>query len=687
MTILRFIKGSGLVRAHSQISFKPITTTVTTTPFFAARSISLLSRATSISYRERCAVPSFNLSGVPISSQLQSSQRHVSTIPNTTKRQPFQNISAPSFDSLPKPPKKKEASTKKKEKGPRKSRFLRVSLGLLTLGVAGYIYDANYNAYAVTRTLRTAYVMAEIAIDYKLNFAEGKDIQALHLRSADKIYDLMVANKGLYIKMGQAVAVQAAIFPPAFQRKFARLFDNAPADTWDEIRNTVREEYGKEPEDVFDEFDKNAIASASIAQVYKARLKGTGEKVAVKIQHTDIPKQIDLDLKGYRTMMWIYEKIFDMPLYFLSKYVTGRMLLEVNFLEELENSETTRENVEKQWGKGDFPEVYIPKVYKDLTTKRIMVTEWIDGVSLSDKDSIRASGFDVPRIIGTVLTLFSKQIFEWGAVHCDPHPGNIIVRSKPGFWFQKPRQQIVLIDHGLYVYTPPKFRAQYSQLWKSMFLLDRKTIQSIMASWGIGSEELFTSSIMLKPSYTMDSSAENLDGEGSGQELTRYQMQEKMKERLKNFIVDATHMPLQLVFLGRSMNLLAGLNRMYGSPVNRVKIMAYEASRSSSIYNAMNISIEGRYNELTPKPISSPQFANPFNNLIFWTSASWDYAKFRFVVALSDLAFAFFRLRQFFIWNRSSRDKKGMEDYIEDQMLEMANKMGFEIEKGKMFSG
>lgn len=162
-----------------------------------------------------------------------------------------------------------------------------------------------------------------------------------------------------------------------------------------------------------------------------------------------------------------------------------------------------------------------------------------------------------------------------------------------------------------------------------------------MASWGIGSEELFTSSIMLKPSYTMDSSAENLDGEGSGQELTRYQMQEKMKERLKNFIVDATHMPLQLVFLGRSMNLLAGLNRMYGSPVNRVKIMAYEASRSSSIYNAMNISIEGRYNELTPKPISSPQFANPFNNLIFWTSASWDYAKFRFVVALSDLAFAF----------------------------------------------
>lgn len=620
----------------------------------------------------------------------QQQQRFLSTIPNT-QSVTFKSATAPSPDSLPKPRPKARPSTSKKETKKRKGSKLKVLAYLVGVGALGYVYDSYFNANVISRTVRTVYTFATIALDYKLNFEEGKDIQALHLRTAEKVYDLMVTNKGLYIKIGQAVAVQASIFPPEFQRKFAKLFDSAPQDTWEQIRTTFVEEFGKEPDDVFEYIDHTAVASASVAQVHKARLKGTGEEVAVKIQHSDIHKQVHWDLSTYQAMMWIYEQMFEMPIFFISKYIASRMKLEINFLHELENSETTRKHVEEEWGTGDFPEVYVPRVYKDMCSNRVMVTEWIEGVSLSKKDEIRDQKFDVSKIMSTVLTLFSKQVFEWGAVHCDPHPGNIIVRKKPATVVRGPRQQVVLIDHGLYVYTSSKFRSQYSQLWQSLFLFDRQTIQSIMRSWGIGSEDLFASSVMLRP-YSSESSIITYDGGNTPRELTHYELQQKMKNRFKSFIVDATHMPLELVFLGRTMGLLMGLNRMYGSPVNRVKIMAYEASKSYSFYKAAgeipDISNDGRSSR--PTTATSSPFSvlySPVTRMSQWITAWLDYTKFRLVVAFSDLAFHFFRLGQLLTWNRERRDQKGMEDYLEKQMVGMANKMGFQVEEGQLFSG
>lgn len=627
-----------------------------------------------------------------------SSIRFINTVPNTSKHEPFRSMAAQSIDSLPKPPPKKPVRPQKSgpQKRSRLSKFFRFSTIVVGLGALGYAYDVYFNARAFTRTLRTVYVFTRIAIDYKLNFAEGKDIQALHLRSADRLFDLLVANKGLYIKMGQAVAVQAAMFPPAFQEKFAKLFDDAPADTWEEVRQTVFEEFGKEPEELFEDFDRNVVASASIAQVYKARLKSTGQKVAVKIQHANIPKQMHLDLMTYRGIMWVYEKIFDMPLYFISKYISSRMKLEIDFLNEAKNTEVMKAFVEHEYGSGDFPSVYVPKVFREYSTKRVMVTEWIDGVSLSDKEGIRANGFNVTQIVDTVLTLFAKQIFAWGPVHCDPHPGNIIIRSKKAPLFGKPKQQVVLIDHGLYVYTTPKFRAQYSQLWQSMFLFDDKTIKTIMKAWGIGAEDLFASSVMLKP-YSSEETIKKFNGGNTDRDLNAFEMQQKMKSRLKHFIVDTTHMPLELVFFGRTMGLLAGLNRMYGSPVNRVKIMAFEASRCNSMYKAMGISITRSDNDSTgsatgSKSESSSSSSHPYpttwlTKLSLWIRAWWDYTKFRLVVALSDVAFGLFRIRQLLILNQKRRDQKGMEDYLEKQMTGMANKMGFEVKEGQMFSG
>ena len=187
------------------------------------------------------------------------------------------------------------------------------------------------------------------------------------------------------------------------QKKFAKLFDDAPQVPYEVVYKVLKAQYGKEPtgpDGVFEVFEEEAVASASIAQVHRAKLKspdGNGAWVAVKIQKPDVSKQVEWDLAGYRAMMWIYEKfLFDMPIYFLAgerwkpthaefgvfilyvDFITDHLRRELDFRLEMINSTKTAEFVAKEPRLAN--KVYIPKVYPELTTKKILVAEWIDGI-------------------------------------------------------------------------------------------------------------------------------------------------------------------------------------------------------------------------------------------------------------------------------------------------------------------
>lgn len=180
-----------------------------------------------------------------------------------------------------------------------------------------------------------------IALDYKLNFKPEltDEIPALHARVAERVYDLFMSNGGLYIKIGmypdhlclhasahiaagQAFANNAALMPEPMQEKFSKLFDDAPQVPYDVVDKVFRREFGRPPagpDGVFEVFEERAAASASIAQVHRAKLKREdgGDWVAVKIQKPDVGKQVDWDLGAYKIVMWLYENyIFDMPVYF-----------------------------------------------------------------------------------------------------------------------------------------------------------------------------------------------------------------------------------------------------------------------------------------------------------------------------------------------------------------------------------
>lgn len=527
-------------------------------------------------------------------------------------------------------------------------RWWRKGLVLGLLGGGLYFYDTYFNSKAFTRTARSISVLGLIALDYKLNFTEGNDIGELHIRNADRLFNLLIANKGLYIKIGQALALQASMFPPVFQQKFALLFDNAPQDTQTQIHKTFREEFGVDPNEVFSSFDVNCVASASIAQVHKAQLK-SGEWVAVKIQHAELQNQIFWDLQTYKMVMKFYGWFFNLPISEISSFVASRMEKETNFLDEMRNAEISKEFLSKDNSLKNI--IYIPNSYPSLSTKRILTCEWIEGITLGKREQLKAEGYDTTWALDSIIRFFSKQIFEWGCVHCDPHPGNIMLRRVNG------KPQVVIIDHGLYVYETAEFRAQNSRLWKSLFILDHAAVRDVILGWGIGSVDMFASFTIMRP---YDS------GDIQIKDKSDFALQQEMLSKFQNMVKDINKMPLVLILLGRANGILLGCNRMYGSPVNRMKIMAYQASKCSSKLN-------------TDNHISS-----------YWLIArflSWvDHAKFRFAVLVLDTTFALIRIRQFFA-SASSRDDLGMEAVIERQMIRNANSMGFRIKEGAIFQG
>jgi aarF domain-containing kinase len=372
-------------------------------------------------------------------------------------------------------------------------------------------------------------------------------------------------------------------------------------------------------------------------------------------------------------------------------------MLETDFVNEANNAEEMRRLVSGEPRLRD--RVYIPQVYRDLSTKRVMTAEWIEGVRLWDQDSIEKpwyggwrtgspgtggkplpppsaetftsapsndpnaeelkparnewrgrtgkGGLGVPlkSVMQTIVDLFSAQMFLWGTVHCDPHPGNIFIRRKPNG-----EPEVVLIDHGLYVYMDPKFRQQYALLWKSLMSFDNKKIIEIAKGWGINAPDFFASATLMRPYSGGDNSTRAMmkkDLEGKTASERSYAMQQQMRAQMREMLADEKKWPRELIFIGRELRILQGLNQRLGTPVNRLKITGLWASRALA--------------EDRDLPIGE-------------RTVNWGrHLTFRLVLLTTDLAFWYSRIRQWIGWG------KGLEDDLEESMRKHAKDMGVEL--------
>ena len=247
----------------------------------------------------------------------------------------------------------------------------------------------------------------------------------------------------------------------------------------------MREELGENYSEIV-QVDKNPIASASIAQVHRGRLS-TGEDVAVKVQHYYMKNQIVADLLMYRLISRIYEYVFELPMTMFTRYVLDQMHHETSFIQERKNGDKLAQMIAQDKSAKEL-NVHVPRTYPDVLTDRVLITEWIDGVSMVSRKRMEAAGYNVATAMTQYLSLFGRQFFKYGFVHSDPHPGNLMVRFD-----SNKKQQLVILDHGLYITLPDKFRCQFRDLWQYIFSLNTKGIQQISEDWGIGSSGTHTS--------------------------------------------------------------------------------------------------------------------------------------------------------------------------------------------------
>jgi aarF domain-containing kinase len=271
-----------------------------------------------------------------------------------------------------------------------------------------WAFDKYFYYSTLTRNLNTLWTGLIITADYKINFTRQNSdkIDQLHERTAKRILELCKNNGGLYIKFGQQMAT-VPVLPAPYLRHLKQLYDKAPCFDYHIVEKIFLDEFGILPNQIFKEFAKDPVASASIAQVHRATLK-SGEFVAVKIQKPEIEKQTIWDMLGYRVVLRALEYFFDLPLYWTADYIEKHLREEVDFRIEVKNAEKCSMNIQQVELKRS---TYVPKIFHDICSKHVMTTEWIDGISLANREEFEQSfGGTKKKIMSTIVNIFADVI-------------------------------------------------------------------------------------------------------------------------------------------------------------------------------------------------------------------------------------------------------------------------------------
>ena len=255
-----------------------------------------------------------------------------------------------------------------------------------------------------------------------------------------------------FIKLGQLLSTRDDLLPPEYVSEFKKLQDQVPPLPLEVIARVLERELGRPLKQIFNTFAPEAIAAASVAQVHEAWLF-SGEKVAVKVIRPDIMPVIRKDIRLMYYMAGKLEKWLE----------AGRILGAVNLVKEFERTIFNEldmfieaGNIEKLADNfKDTPTMHICKVYREFTTRSILVMEFIEGFKVDQVAAITSHGIDPKGIALIGLQSFARQLMEFGFFHADPHPGNTIVMFDG---------RVSIIDFGLVSYLDDEMMGQLANL-------------------------------------------------------------------------------------------------------------------------------------------------------------------------------------------------------------------------------
>lgn len=318
-------------------------------------------------------------------------------------------------------------------------------ISIRKIGVIGRTYR-NLNRYRQILAVLFKYGFGDMVEHLKIEQYIEIGLQMISKKRRERVERLSRAERvrmsleelgPTYIKLGQILSTRPDLVPVDFIEEMSKLQDKVPPYPFSELKRIIGQEFGRPSEEIFEFLDETSLASASIGQVHRARLK-SGEDVAVKVQRPGIAEIIQVDLEIMLHLATLMERHIEelslhQPIRIVEEFAKSiekelNYTLEANNMERVANISTSNSKL------------YLPRVFKDHTTHRVLTTEYIHGIKVSDLDKLEESGLDRKIICDRGADILFSQIFINGFFHADPHPGNIFVL---------PDNVICLIDFGM----------------------------------------------------------------------------------------------------------------------------------------------------------------------------------------------------------------------------------------------
>ncbi len=383
-----------------------------------------------------------------------------------------------------------------------------------------------------------------------------------HRQRAKKLTKILGDLGPTFIKIAQVLSARADVFPEIYLLELSTLQDKVEPNSTDEIIRVLEEDLQKPVEFIFDDFDEQPLAAASLGQVHRARYQG--QPVVIKVLRPGVRQLVLTDLIVIRGILKVLNGLFRDSQFLRSLIIALKefhrvILEEMDFGLEARNVKT----FQRKFAGDDF--VIIPKVYDELTTQNVIVLEYLEGVKISDVDALENMGIDIDLMLQRFAKTYIDQFMIHGVLHADPHPGNVFVNR---------HGQLILVDFGMVVRIEDDFKRH---IIKCGVALAQNDIDGLVHElYELGLVEPGTNKAMLR-----DLAELLLEMQERGK-LSERKVQQVVMMLTEAFYEFPFMLPPELVYIGRAVTLIEGIGFIHDpwfDAVGIVKPLIKEVAR------------------------------------------------------------------------------------------------------------
>src|SRR5215468_11994642 len=368
-----------------------------------------------------------------------------------------------------------------------------------------------------------------------------------HRERARKLTGTIAALGPSFIKLAQVFGIRADIIPPQYIEELRNLHDRVPPFPTSEVRKRIQEELKQPLEAIFDSFEPEPLAAASLGQVHRARYRG--QEVIIKVLRPGVEELVATDIRVVQNLVFVLEQFIDHHIIYSTRTIIdefSRVIAEeMDFHHEADNVERFGE----LFRDSDF--VIIPRVYREVTTTRVLVMQFFEGFRVTEVNEIVRHSIDTRKMIENLIEFYGDQLLVHGFFHADPHPGNILIR---------PDSRIVLLDYGMVLEITPELRQDLVRIVIAAVRSDVDELINI-------AYKLDMIEYDLSPS-TVREAAQAIIAIHLDRQLTQRQIQEITYQILNTFYRFPLRLPSSFVYILRAGVLIEGIGIAYDPNFN-----------------------------------------------------------------------------------------------------------------------